>query len=131
MEYLEKIKEASKSKFGESVIVDSLKTRQKGRPLLLGEELDAALFNGYCVRIPTFLFTCQRFSHKRSPNITVHMKASDARIHLVHRHIKLRDSTKALPPILRFRQKINLACSPNFSFAEYSSYTVTCSFDES
>ena len=102
MEYLEKLKEASKSKSGESVTVDSLKTKQKGRLLLLGEELDAALFNGYriwVVRIPIFLFTCQHFSHKQSPNITVHMKASDARIRLVRRHIKSRDSTKALPPI--------------------------------
>ena len=75
-EYLEKLREASKSKFGESVTVDSLETKQKGRLLLLGEELDAALFNGYhiwVVRIPTFLFTCQHFSHKGSPNITVHM----------------------------------------------------------
>ena len=45
-EYLEKLKEAPKSKSGESVTMDSLKTKQKGRPLLLGEELDAALFNG-------------------------------------------------------------------------------------
>ena len=32
-----------KSKPGESVIVDSLETKQKGRLLLLGEELDAAV----------------------------------------------------------------------------------------
>ena len=39
-EYLEKLKEASKTKSGENVTVDSLETKQKGRPLLLGEELD-------------------------------------------------------------------------------------------
>ena len=42
-EYLEKLKEALKNKRGESVTVDSLVTKQKGRPLLLGEELDAAV----------------------------------------------------------------------------------------
>ena len=42
-EYLEKLNEALKSKPGESVTVDSLETKQKGRPLLLGEELDAAV----------------------------------------------------------------------------------------
>ena len=42
-EYLEKLNEALKSKPGESVIVDSLETKQKGRLLLLGEELDAAV----------------------------------------------------------------------------------------
>ena len=56
-EHLEKLKEAvSNSKSGESVTMDSLETKQKGRRLLLGEELDAALFNGYriwVVRIPT------------------------------------------------------------------------------
>ena len=42
-EYLEKLKEASKSKSGKSGTVDSLETKQKGRPLLLGEELDTAV----------------------------------------------------------------------------------------
>lgn len=42
-EYLEKLNEALKSKPGETVTVDSLETKQKGRPLLLGEELDAAV----------------------------------------------------------------------------------------
>jgi len=43
-EYVEKLKEASKSsKSGECVTIDSLATKQKGRPLLLGEDLDAAV----------------------------------------------------------------------------------------
>lgn len=42
-EYLEKLNEALKSKPGETVTVDSLETKQKGRPLLLGEKLDAAV----------------------------------------------------------------------------------------
>ena len=42
-EYLEKLNEALKSKPGKNVTMDSLETKQKGRPLLLGEELDAAV----------------------------------------------------------------------------------------
>ena len=48
-EYLKKLKEASKSsKCGEGVTVDSVETKQKGRPLLLGEDLDAAVQEYVC-----------------------------------------------------------------------------------
>ena len=40
-EYLEKLNEALKNKLSESVTVDFLVTKQKGRPLLFGKELDA------------------------------------------------------------------------------------------
>ena len=52
-------------------------------------------------------------------------KTSGTRINFVRIHIKkLRDLKSSLAANLSFRQKVNLAYSPKFCFAEYSGYTV-------